>query len=513
MQKQSFIRGTVLLTSAALITRLLGFLNGIVLARLLGAEGIGLMMMAYPLIPLIITITQLGLPVAISKLVAEADVRDDQAKVKKILYVSLGVTGTLSVILTTAAYMGAETWGKLFLTDERAYYAMLALIPIAPVVAVSAVLKGYFRGKQNMRSIAFSDIIENAVQVTVVMLLIQLLLPYGLEYAAAGAMIGSVAGEAAGLLYLLLKFRMYRTSERTKRRFVSHLRQGKQTFLELMHIGLPTTGNGFIHSIYSAFQPMLVTKSLAVYGVATAVATKQFGMLAGYAFPLLFFPSFITHSLTTALIPAISEARANRNGRLIHQRIDLAMQISLMVGTPCTVILFMLATPLTTLIYNSPEAGPLLKLLAPIFFLNYFDDPLYAVLLGLGKAKAAMWNFIIATAAKAAAIIILGTEFGIYGVAVGIGFGIGLLAMLHFFSVSSVIGLYLDIKQMVKVAFSGGCMWLIGHYTYAYMQSSGFALVWCVLGTVSVALIVYFIALVATNTIKRSQMKHMLAQR
>jgi stage V sporulation protein B len=83
MTKQSLIKGTIVLTIAAFITRLLGFFNGIVMANILGPEGTGLIMMALPLTGLLITLTTLGLPIAISKLVAEAEVNGDHQRVKK----------------------------------------------------------------------------------------------------------------------------------------------------------------------------------------------------------------------------------------------------------------------------------------------------------------------------------------------------------------------------------------------------------------------------------------------
>ena len=84
-----FIKGTLILIVASLITRVLGFINRIVVARFIGEEGVGLYMMALPTLFLVINITQLGLPVAISKFVAEANARGDEKKIKKILVVSL----------------------------------------------------------------------------------------------------------------------------------------------------------------------------------------------------------------------------------------------------------------------------------------------------------------------------------------------------------------------------------------------------------------------------------------
>lgn len=164
-------------------------------------------MIAHPLLPLFITLTELGLPVAISKLVSEAEVKQDEARVKRILKVSLSITGTLSIILTLVALFGSKWIASVFLADQRAYYAMVAITPIIPIIAMSAVLKGYFRGKQNMNPLAFSDIIENLAQIIVIIGVVNVLLPYGIAYAAAGAMAASVIGEGFGLLYLFAVFK------------------------------------------------------------------------------------------------------------------------------------------------------------------------------------------------------------------------------------------------------------------------------------------------------------------
>lgn len=507
MAQQSFLRGTFVLSAAAFFNRILGFISGMFLARILGAEGIGLLMMAHPLVPLVITVTELGLPIAISKFVAEADAKGDRTRIKRILFVSVLVTGTLSLVLTTLALIGAEWIASILLTDQRAYYAMLAITPIAPIVAVSAVLKGYFRGMQRMTTIAASDILDNTVQLACVLALVHLLMPYGIAYAAAGAMLASVAGEATQLLFLSASYRLKREKDIERESFVDRLRRSRRTLAELLQMGLPTTGHGVIHSIYGAFQPMLITKSLALAGVGTALATKQFGMLAGYAFPLLFMPSFVTHSLSTALVPAISEAAANKNGLLMHERMDQAMRIALLVGAPSTVILFEWATPLTTLIYNAPDAGPLLKILAPMFFLHYFDAPLHAILLGLGRANASMWNYIVATAFKALAMFVLGSEFGIAGVAFGLGFGMIVLTMLNFLSISSAIGFYADIRKYVKVGICMVVMAIAGQLLHDGLIEAGTPLLPATLLSIGGSLGVYFGALSISDTVRFSHIR------
>jgi len=502
---QSFMRGTFILSIAAFINRILGFISGMFVARMLGAEGIGLLMMAHPLVPLVITITELGLPVAISKLVAEAYARDERERVRRILFVSLAITSVLSVALTTVSLLYSEWIASILLSDQRAYYAMLAITPIAPIVAVSAVLKGYFRGKQRMSTIAASDVLEHTVQIACVLALVHLLMPYGIAYAAAGAMAAAVVSEAISLLFLLASYKLYGETKLPGEKWTRHLKQGRRTLAELLQIGLPTTGHGVIHSLYGAFQPLLITTSLALAGISTALATKQFGLLAGYVFPLLFMPSFITHSLATTLIPAISEASVNKDGLLIHERMDQALRLGLMVGAPATVILFEWATPLTTLIYDAPEAGLLLKILAPIFFLHYFDAPLHAILLGIGQANASLWNYLVATAFKAIAIFVLGSQFGIIGVAYGLGIGIVILTILNFISISGFIGFYWDIRPYVKGGICMVLMALCGQWSFGYLNNNGLSLLWSVLISIVLSLLLYFVALTLMDEVKRKR--------
>jgi stage V sporulation protein B len=513
MQKQSFLRGTFILTVSAFVLRILSFVNGIFLTRLLGAEGIGLLMMAHPILPLVITLTELGLPVAISKLVSEAEAQGNKSKVRQILFVSLMVTGTLSIILTLASFLGAKYIAAIFITDQRAYYAMLAITPIAPIIAISAVLKGYFRGKQHMTAIAVSEVVEHIIQLVSILLLVQLLLPYGVQYAAAGAMISSIIGEAGGLLYILAKYRKFTSRQDDREKKAVYLQSNKQTLKELLHIGLPTTGNGFISSIYRAFLPMLITKSLAVAGVATALATKQYGLLFGCVFPLLFLPSFFTRSLTTALVPAVSEARANDDNKLMHRRMDQAMRLSLFIGAPGTVILFIWAEPLAALIYNAPEAGSLLKILAPIFFLHYFEAPLHAILLGLGKATTAMWNMIITNIFEVAAIVIFTSQLGIHGAAIGFGFGIILISFLNFSSISSSIGFYFDIRNAGKAAVGVILMAICGSGAYSFLQQTGQNPFVSLVVGILIAMLVYVMTLLVMKAFTRNELLRIPALR
>ncbi|EGW35962.1 stage V sporulation protein B [Desulfosporosinus sp. OT] len=473
MKKQSLVKGAFVLTVASFITKILVFSNSIVLSRVLGPEGIGLKKMVMPFMGLMMTLTTIGLPVAISRLVAEADAQRDGAKVKKILIISLVITGSLSVLVVFLSVLGGQVFSRYFLTDPRSYYSFMAMIPIIPIGAVSGVLKGYFRGRQTMNPIAFAQVIEQIVRVSFTYILVQWLIPRGIEYAAAGAVLSSVLGEACSLLVFIVLFRISHRKFQVSRPRWSRVFRGKNILIELLQTGLPTTGNGFVISVSRAMQPIVITKSLALAGVSSALITRQYGMLTGFVMPLLFFPGFINQSLGVTLVPAISEANAQNNLRLIKRRLNQASGVALIVGAPSTIVLYLYAQELMTLIYHAPTAAPLLKLIAPFFLLNYLQSPLQSVLVGMGQAKTAMLNNIMAKCTTVAFIYPLASnpKLAINGVILAISLGVILETILHYSSVIKLIGFFLDVQKITKILAAGVAMGYLGRAVFSYLNN------------------------------------------
>jgi len=507
MKKQSLIKGAFVLTAAAFLSKILVLANSIVQSRVLGSEGIGLKMMVMPLMGLMITLTTIGLPVAISTLVAGADAQRDGAKVKKILIVSSTITGSLSIIVVLLAIFCGNLFSSYFLTDQRSYYSFMALIPIIPIVAISGVLKGYFRGMQTMNPIAISQVIEQFARIIFTYFLVQKLIPYGIEYAAAGAILSSVIGEAFSLLFLWVMFKLaHHKKIRIPDSIWKKVSKGKDIFIELLHTALPTTGNGIIFSLSRAIQPIIITKSLAMAGVSSILITKQYGMLTGFVMPLLFFPSFINQSLGVTLVPAISEAKAKNSISLIHRRIYQAICVALSVGIPSTIVLYLFAHELMTVIYNSPQAGPLLKFLAPFFLFHYLQTPLQSALIGLGHAKAAMLNNMISRGTTLLLIYPLSTnlKLGIYGVILAISIGVILETFLHFFSVYKLIGFYINRLEIIKISLAGIVMGYCGRIAFAYINKIECQLGFALMISVLFSILMYLIILVSLKVILRN---------
>ncbi|WP_409289473.1 stage V sporulation protein B [Peribacillus sp. SCS-37] len=502
-----FLKGTMILLAAGLITRILGFINRIVVARSIGEEGVGLFMMAFPTLILVISIIQLGLPVAISKCVAEASASNNEKKVKKILVVSLSTTLGLSILFTPILAVCAPVLSKYLFTDSRIIYPLLAMVPIIPIVAVSSVLRGYFQGRQNMKPAAYSQVLEQVVRISLVAFLTVKFLPYGVEYAAAAAMSANVIGELVSLVYLLAMFKL-KKHFRFRRNFFQAVKSGKSTFQELMEVALPTTGGRLIGSLSWFAEPIVVAQSLAMAGVASSLATRQYGELTGYALPLLMLPSFVTYSLSTSLIPALSEANYSGNSRLVEHRLQQSLRFSFLTGALSAAILYILADPLMEALYGTSHAAVFIKFLAPFFIFSYYQAPLQAALQALNMARAAMYNSLIGAILKTAVIFIFASQeaFGIMGAAAGIAVGTVLVTMLHYATIMKKINMSIHIRPYFFTFLILVPVCAAGHWIYYHLLNDTAAAIRLLLA-VGVMALLFIILMFLCRLMSREETK------
>src|SRR5690606_18815018 len=137
-----------------------------------------------------------------------------------------------------------------------------------------------------------------------------LLLPYGVQFAAAGALLGVVTGGLIGLLVLILPFlrkhaARFKASQPVSQSSSSSPRGGSLS-ARLFQVAIPVTASRLVGSGSYFLQSIMTVQGLAAAGIATAVATTQYGILQGMAMPILLLPTALTYSLAVALVPSLS---------------------------------------------------------------------------------------------------------------------------------------------------------------------------------------------------------------
>ncbi|OLN23462.1 stage V sporulation protein B [Domibacillus antri] len=443
----SFIKGTMWLAGSIFLVKILGFVNRMIIARLIGEEGVGLYMAVFPAFILTVTAVQFGLPIAVTRSIAAA--KNDRQR-KHIFISSIFFTLSLATLFTPLLIVLAPYLAEMLFHDKRAVYPLYAIAPSIPIIAISSILRGYFHGMMNMKPAALSQLIEQIVRIGLIIVSGRMLLPFGIEYAAAGAMAAATAGELASLLYLLLSFRF----EWRKIRKWPGKRVNRQLAGELAETALPAVGSRLIGSGAWFLEPIVVVKSLAIAGLTAGAAMREYGVLTGYALPLMFLPSFLTVALSSSLVPDISESYSKKQYNAISWRINESLRFCFSTGGFAVIVLFLFSEPLMSLMYHTKKGADLIQFMAPFFLLYYCQGPLQAVLQALNLSRAAMMNSLFGAAVKLCVIFLFARlpQFGIMGAAIGIAASIVLVTLLHTASMLKAVPMKLPYGLYLKMA-------------------------------------------------------------
>lgn len=482
-RKQTFIQGTMILLAAGIINRMLGFIPRIALPRIIGAEGVGLYQLGYPFFIVLITVITGGLPLAIAKMVAEAEGENQPGQSRRILQTGLTLSLALGLLFTLIALLSASWVTRFILTDSRVYYTFVSMTPMISIVAVSAIFRGYFQGRQNMIPSALSSVLESVVRIFFMLWFSYLLLPKGMAYAAAGAMLGVTVGEIVGMLALLAQYyfivkkdEQHSSAPDLAPEPLNEAEKPGGTLLSrMLGIAVPVTAGRLVGSFSYLLESIITARSLALAGIAAAAATAQYGSLQGMVIPLLLLPGVLSSSLAVSLVPSLSEAAARRDLPAIHKRMHQALRLALVTGAPFAAIMYVLAVPLCTLMYGNADTAPMLKLMAPFALFLYVQAPLQAALQAMDRPGRALINTLAGAVVKILLILMLASrpEYGIYGAIIAIIVNSILVTLLHGASVVKLIQFSIRITDPLKTVTAMIIMAAGTSYVYTSVPLSG----------------------------------------
>lgn len=513
--KQSFIQGTLILLAAGIINRMLGFIPRIALPRIIGAEGVGLYQLAYPFFLVLVTVITGGIPLAVAKLVAQAEGEGRPDRSRLVLRTGLALSFGLGLLFTVLGAVSASWISRFVLTDSRVYYTLVGMSPMIAIVSVSAVYRGYFQGKQNMIPSALSSVLESLLRIGFMLWFAWLLLPRGVDYAAAGAMLGVMVGELGGMAALLWQY--HRVSARENAEAAPSVQEpgtaGKAQaplLRRLLGIAVPVTGGRLVGSFSYLLESVITARSLALAGIAAAAATAQYGALQGMVIPLLLLPGALTSSLAVSLVPSLSEAAARRDYATIHKRMHQALRLALVTGAPFAVLMYILAVPLCSLLYGAAEVAPMLRIMAPFALFLYVQAPLQAALQSMDRPGRALVNTLIGALVKIALILMLASrpEYGINGAIIAIIVNSVLVTLLHAASVASLVKLRFRLLDLLKLAaamviMAAATRYLFEHFPFPFSGTAAFLL------TCVAAMGIYFGLCLLTGLFSRRDLERM----
>lgn len=405
MKKSKFIQSTLILLIGGFITKILGMVIKIVTSRLVSTEGMGLYMLIMPTFSLLISIAQMGLPIAISKLVSE-DTRNN----KKIVFSCIPMTILLNTVLFIILFISSDFIAVNLLHEERCKYAIKAIGFVLPFISISSIFRGYFFGKEKMVPHVVSNIIEDIVRLVILTIGIPLFIKLGLEFTVAFLVLSNIISELTSILILF--FFVPKNFTLKPADFVPN----KHDLKDILGISIPTTASRLIGSIGYFFEPIILTFFLLKNGYSNSFIVTEYGILNGYVMPLILLPSFFTSAISQALIPVVSNHYAKKNKIFVKKKIKQAIGISLLIGIPATLLFTFIPEIFLKYVYNTNEGIKYIKVLAPICLLHYIQSPISSSLQAMGNAKESMKGTLIGMMLRTTILIIgCNLKIGLWG--------------------------------------------------------------------------------------------------
>ena len=362
-KKQSFLGGAAILAAGIVIVKIIGAVFKIPLLNILGETGAADFNNAYNIYAMLLTLSTAGLPVALSKMVSEANTLGKHRQAQRIFRVSFTVFLTLGVLSFALMWWGNDYLASL-LHNPRAAYGIRALAPAVVCVGCLSAFRGYAQGRFHMTPTAVSQIIEALCKLVIGLALALWLLREGYpDYiAAAGAIMGVTIGTIISLIYMALDHLRHR--ERAEDNEACD--GGGAIFRRLLAIAIPITLSASMVSIITLIDTSLVQGQLQnALGMTLDESRALYGTYSA-CMTLYNLPSSLMIALTASVIPTVSAALIRRDRAHTARVVGSSFRVTALLAFPMGFGLWALAEPIFKLLYSRYDAtlgGPLLATL------------------------------------------------------------------------------------------------------------------------------------------------------
>lgn len=483
--KNNFIMQAGILAVAGIVSRIIGLLYRSPLHRVIGDDGLGYYQMAYTFYTIILLISSYSIPAAISKVIAQKLALKEYRNAHRIFKCALGYVLVVGGIASLFLFFGAG----LFVAPE-AVPVLRTFAPTIFVYGILGVLRGYFQAHKSMAQTSVSQILEQVANAVVSIGAAYLLINHTFgtlempvdeaartERAIQGA-VGSALGTGAGVLVaLLFMLGIYGLNKGLIGRRIRNDRHREvdaySDILKMItRVVTPFILSTAVYNLSSTVNTSIYTKlwpSLRELG--TADITSRWGVFSGQALTISNIPIAFASAMAAAMIPTVSQLVAAENLEAAREKIGTAVKTTMIISIPCAVGLFVLARPITGLLFKNTQeaedlATKLLMTLAVSVIFYALSTLNSQILQGLGKLNAPIINagaaLVIQTVA--AVLLLFFTDLDLYSIAIANTVYSGVMCVLNQIAVRRASGYRQEIVRTFMIpllasAFMGAFAW------------------------------------------------------
>lgn len=528
--KNNFVMQAGILAAAGIISRMIGLLYRSPLHTVIGNVGLGYYQAAYAYYTIVLLISSYSIPSAISKVIAQKLAVKEYKNAHRIFHCALVYVLIVGGIASLLLFFGAG-----WFVEENAVPVLRTLAPTIFVYGMLGVLRGYFQAHKSMVQTSVSQILEQianaAVSIGGACLIIYSTLgtlehptdsAAQVERAVSGA-VGSALGTGVGVaVALLFMAGVYWLNRKLILRRIQRDRHEQVdsygSIIKMITLVVtPFILSTAVYNLSSTVNTKLYTSVYpGMRALDTVAVTEKWGIFSGQALTISNIPIAFASAMAAAIIPSVAQLVAAKDLAGAKNKIGVAVKTTMVISIPCAVGLFVLAKPVTYLLFPSNSAdsldmaGKLLMTLALSVIFYALSTLNSSILQGLGKVNAPIKNAAIALVIQTitAAALLFFTDLDLYSVAIANTLYSGMMCLLNQWSVRRAVEYKQEIRRtfllpFLAALFMGGAAWTV----YECLMLLTESMVIAVIPAVLIAVVVYFVMLLLLRGITEQEMK------
>lgn len=510
MSQSTFVKSTIILTIATLLSKILGSIFRIPLQNIAGDEILGIFQQVYPIYMVALYLSVAGIPLAISKLIAEVNAKNEQHKVKEI-YLTASILALCFGIISFGIIFGFSSQIANALGGPSTEFALIVVALTLLVAPYMAVYRGYFQGFGNMQPTAISQVIEQLVRVCLILIVSYILvaMDYSNEIVAGGVMVGSVIGALASLIYLLTKYKRSPVKVTTKIKYTYGAFSSWSKVI--LKISIPIAIGSVTMALFNFVDSFTVTYGLRSAGIEDSQINYLFGIY-GRGLTLVQITTVFASAIILPLVPLITAKLSEKDYSGTREIIERTHRLTHLISWPAALGLFALTLPLNLALFTNLEGSTMLAIINLSSVFTSLTILGTGVLQGMNAARTGAFIIIGGVLLKVFSNIFFIQAFGLDGAAYST-----LLVYLVLFVVNSIfimktIRFAVIDQTIVKIILSSILMGVvIGLPTlwfditnWSRLLAMGYLVVSILLGGV-----IYFALLWVTKAINKEDMKQL----
>lgn len=385
MSKKNLIKGTIFLTITGFVTRLLGFYNRIFLTRLIGVKELGIYQLIFPIYIFSYALCAQGISLSEIKNISYYSGKNDICSCQKIFKSSIKISLVLSLFVSSLIFLFAPLISKVILSNNETTCLLRIICLAIPFVAVKSCLNSYFVGHQMPFVQGTSHLYEQILRITATYILFCSFFKY--NSGAKIAVIAVVIGEIAATLYSYIYYR-YKNKKLISANsncFDNSSTKISSTTKQLIKDAIPLSINNILLTLFSATEALILPAMLLKYYNSNEIAIYIYGIVSGIVLPFLMFPSTITNSLSTMLIPSVSNAVSSNNKAKIKTANKNTIAFCCLLGILSWLFFYIFGDFACKIAFHDTNAGKLLSRIGFLCPLLYLANTQSAIMTGLGK--------------------------------------------------------------------------------------------------------------------------------